>query len=558
MRRRFSCLRPLALFPLLVLGAGWPALAADGGAHDGGALDGGVLDGGTLGGGAPDAGSGDAGLLDGGGADAGVGDAGAADAGAADAGFADAGVDPGLGEGQLCDPFDDQCARDLLCVPYPFAPDLGTCARECGVYDDAGVLVGEDAGPCVAPRTCQSVVDNRTFEDVGAVCLSPQPTRDAVCLAPGDDGACSGGMSCLVAALPDPDLGIDAAELRCKLGCDKEAPEGEAGCPSGELCFSSRIVQDFELDGAGNPKSCSLSACEAAGPSCQCSLAAGFECARLEGGPAGDFGTCVLLPGQCGTPSRSTVAADLEEGFLPLEVICNDVTQHRFCDQRGYPEIDGVGTNLCLLQGQLGDGYTGLCFAFCSAPDADLNGDGSLGVDEQGFELGCREGERCYTDVARALYLANGPTDPSGPYGLRECDPVACPPGQPCPSTCGPGDTECVTIDDVGGPVSVCLAFFGSCEPERPGDDAGPSGGDDAGLPVEDAGSGPDAGLEPGPDAGEVPAGDGGGLGGDDRGVTRRGCGCSASGPGSPLEGGLLGVALVALTAALSRRRRAS
>ena len=541
-------------------GASDAGAATDAGALDGGVVDSGALDGGALDGGAVDSGALDSGALDAGVRDGGIADGGLVDASVGDGGPPDAGMDPGIAEGALCDPFDDQCASGLLCLAYPFAPDLGTCARDCGVYDDGGVLIDEDSAACTSPQTCQRVLDTASFEDRGTVCLAPQPSRDAVCRAPGDDGACSGGMDCHVAAVPDPDLGTSAAEFRCKVGCDKSAPEGQAGCAANELCFSSRIVQDFELDPGGAPKSCSVSICASGAPNCQCDLAAGFECVQLEGGPGGDVGSCALLPGTCGIPSRGVVAADLEQGFLPLEVICNDVTQHRFCDQRGFPEIDGQGTNLCILQGQLGDTHTGLCFPFCSVPSADLNGDGALGADEQGFELGCPTGQRCYDDVARQLYLANGPSDFSGPYGLRACDPVTCPPGQPCPAQCGPGDTECVTIDDGVSSESVCLAFFGSCEPARHDDpDAGP-GGSDAGEPPTDggAGGGDDGGGDDdaGSDAGAPTPGSDGGLLGGERGLTRRGCGCDApSAGGTPVDGALAGLAALALIG-LARRRR--
>lgn len=485
-------------------------------------------------------------------------DAGAPDGGDADGGLlvVDAGYDAGSDagpqlpaeEGFGCTPGDGANCGALFCVPYPTWPDYGVCRMGCETNDD-----------CFAGRTCQDIVDKASFETLYSACVPPVSWRDGACHAPLDPDTCAGDMSCHIARGSDS---VDGVSFHCKVTCDvSESDSADGGqCGAGERCAPSRFVQAFQTN-PNNPNAtvaCTPALCDDDAGSCEC--AEGFGCTALEGGA----NLCAVVPGECKVPVRGVVPGDIADGgFLPFEVLCNESSDHRYCDNEPFEGVPNAGANLCIFEGQLGVADEGLCLPYCGVVDVDQNGNGTLEVAERGQLLGCPEGEQCTRRLAREMLLGPGPAQAGGPYGLRGCTLEECPAGTICPA-CGPGQPECMPLPEpVGAFTGLCIGPVLTCE-AAPDYDAGPPPFVDAGPAVE---PGTDAGSDP--PVGPLDAGPSGADGGpdddddddDDRRlgaspgptVTTDGCACATS--DSPADGlGLLG--LLSLVVVLRRRRR--
>jgi MYXO-CTERM domain-containing protein len=494
---------------VVVLAAAQLASAQDAGDPDGGAPDAGLVDAGSTDAG-PDGGLVDAGDLDGG-ADAGP-DGGFVDGGPLDAGVVDAGPMRPPGEGFSCDPLAPDCQGDLICVPYPGFPEFGTCRASCA----------DDENSCFTGRTCQTLVDGQTLRETDEVCTWPTTWRDGDCMAPGDPDACADPYECRLGSAPVGGINRAPAGIYCKLGCDLEA--ADAGYPE------ARVACDFT--------SCSN------GGACACDEAGGFTCAQLSDGSA----FCASVPGECGAPTRGMEPGDIDDaGFLSFEVQCNPASGHRFCDNEPFEGLDNPGANLCFFQGQLGVPDEGLCLPFCGTVDVDINNNGTIEATEEGQLFDCPADKVCTPRLGRELFVGPSPQALGGPYNSRGCQVADCPPEQPCAS-CGPGQTECLELQDpVAGYTGICIGPLLTCEhgdgwvpPPPPEEDAGVS--DDAGAADVDAGS-----DDPPPGPGLTPGGPGG--------IERQGsCDCAASETSG--ETGPAGLISVALLSLLLRRRR--
>lgn len=561
MRTLVALARPLVVAALLSSGL---TLAADGGELDGGLPDGGEDDAGDAGG--NDAGA-DAGRVDGGAPDdAGALDAGPIDAGVppvVDAGGVDAGPTLPIEEGRVCTLADGANCGALYCVPDAIPDSLvwwtgddGVCRTGCDDDDD-----------CFPGRTCQDVVDKATFEVLYRACVPPVTSRDYDCLSPlapdacGEDFGSGEPMSCHVARGSDSPDGVS---FNCKVTCDLDAEPDAGACPIGEACFSPAYVQGFEpspTDPDGRI-ACTPALCDDRDAACECSD--GFSCVTLSSGDD----VCAYLPGECGTPVRGMVPGEIEDGTVPFDVQCNTTTDHRFCDNSGFEDLEDPGANICFFAGELGVPDEGICLPYCGVVDVDSNANGVLEDAERGRVLDCPTGEQCTKRLARELLLGPGPVQSGGPYGLRGCSLTTCPPGTVCP-TCGLGQPECMALPSpVGGFDGICIGPVLTCE-AAPDYDAGPLPGEDAGAPPSDAGTstGDDAGGDP-------PVGQDAGTGGDDDAgkrdedgrlddtpdptVTTDGCACSsgaAGGSGQPVGLALLLVGLLIAARSRSRRR---
>jgi hypothetical protein len=142
---------------------------------------------------------------------------------------------------------------------------------------------------------------------------------------------------------------------------------------------------------------------------------------------------------------------------------CNEVKGHAFCDSSLYSGVENPGEAYCIqLSETTGSGF---CFAFCSVPALDMDGDGKLGPKEAGQKLGCPANYTCNTNLGRNVGLIAPLPDPKAANGKKGCDPAKCEAGKPCPGECGIGDAECLTYPGKNGTtVSFCGAPFGNCE----------------------------------------------------------------------------------------------
>jgi len=114
------------------------------------------------------------------------------------------------------------------------------------------------------------------------------------------------------------------------------------------------------------------------------------------------------------------------------------------------------------LSEKSGDGF---CYAFCSAPAIDLDGDGQLKGRELGQKFVCPANYTCNRDLGRLLGMVASVGDKSTPNGKKACDPAKCEVGKPCLSECGIGEAECLSYPTkAGGTTSFCGAPFGNCE----------------------------------------------------------------------------------------------
>jgi MYXO-CTERM domain-containing protein len=540
-----------------------PTAAADGGtdAGDGGATDGGTDagDGGAIvdaGDGGSDAGPGDGGATDASTSDAGdagldggydAGFDGGYDAGPVDGGY-DAGYDAGPkypeGTGAFCQTATPNCLGNLICAPYPDYPEYGNCRLPC---DDSD---GSDSA-CLRGDTCQTIVDPVSLGELFSVCQPQLTRRDQSCLAPLDQDACTDERECLVTR-PTGDV-----SMNCKETCDLSLPAtADAGCATGERCFNSTVVQDVQVDGAGNTVQCTLSLCDGNNPpACECDEGAGFSCVLTSTGTS----VCGLVPGLCGVPVPGLVLDDLTDaGFIPYERLCNSAEASRFCDNSEYEGLDNPGANVCAFEGQLSDfSSDGLCLPFCGNSTFDDDNDGVIEPGEVEPRFDCPDGQVCTRRLSRELLFGPGPPDLFGPFGVKGCDPVACPAGQPC-ADCGPGEVECLVIPEEleVNAAGVCIAPMRTCDRPPPGYDDGPNF--DAGPPpVLDAGPS-DAGFDAGYDAGAPPTGPR--LGEDNNdGIGPAGagpCACSHA-DDRQATGGAGALALLGVIALLRRRRRA-
>jgi hypothetical protein len=210
----------------------------------------------------------------------------------------------------------------------------------------------------------------------------------------------------------------------------------------------------------GEPVMCTETKCSGNGADCECNKAAGFHCNALI---PGLIAFCERPAGICSVPVGFAAATDFAEGRYSGPK-CNEIKGHSFCDNTLFDGVEKSGEALCIsLSEKTGDGF---CYAFCSAPAVDSDGDGQLKGREMGQKLGCPANYKCNTDLGRMFGMVVSVGDKTSTNGKKACDPVKCQAGKPCPSECGLGDAECLTYPTKGGgQVSYCGAPFGNCEP---------------------------------------------------------------------------------------------
>jgi hypothetical protein len=351
------------------------------------------------------------------------------------------------------------CQEGLVCAPDSQDVSVGTCRVDCSHYE--GDTIVKNAEKCPAGRSCQIAV-SLDLKELGAFCLSKQTERDGECQAVGDADACSGNRICSASSLSQDEAGqVVASSFLCRETCAFGTSDANKGCPSGEGCVASPYDTKPQLDSAGKMVACQEANCQAGGSNCECNAAQGFACKAYI---PGRVAICERPVGFCASMVTWAVAADFAgQGFSGQ--LCNEVSDHRFCDNSLLAGIPNGAQTSCVAFSS--DDDRGFCMAICSAPALDADGDGKIGANEKGGKLTCPANFECSLDFGRDLGMIRTINDTTSPSGNKICDAAKCEAGKPCPGQCGPGDAECLTYPTKsGGKVSFCGAPLGSCQPK--------------------------------------------------------------------------------------------
>ena len=402
-------------------------------------------------------------------------------------------VDECRAEAQSCQVDESECCEGLVCVPGVLNPDRGTCRLECGEIGPNDVPVEDDPSPCTGGRTCQTLIGvtpQGAFDPQGVVCLDQQDDRDALCEALGDPDACGEGRSCEVVDVAREADGSITFDLACKETCAFGTTDADDVCDDGEICFPSPlpvVPQAIQLTDPDDPNSavtCNAEACAENPDTCACDAANGFECLDQT-----TQDICVRFAGHCGVPVDLVTSSDLT-GDISNDIFCNNVDDHRYCDDREFRGLDNAAQVLCLPISQQSN--DGICIAACSQEANDYNGDGQIGAGETAQQFACPASMECDLDFAVDVGLAARLTDDNG--DPEACSQTTCPEGEPC-ATCSNDQARCMDFSTATAPNQFhCAVLFGTCQP--------PDAPTDGGTPVD---AGADAGTV---DAGDADAGD--------------------------------------------------
>ncbi len=315
------------------------------------------------------------------------------------------------------------CEDGLVCLPdiYDAAQAKGVCRVECMKVvekaDGSGNTIEKAPENCPTGRSCQIVVGTNLGvlghepDVLGAFCLASQRERDGLCVALSDDNACTNGRRCAPSDMSLNDQQqVVAKSYVCRDTCHYDAADVTKGCKSGEICF--------EQNG-----------------------------------------------GICATAVTWASITDFAGGgHFPRQKLCNEQADHRFCDGRPFAGLgDDAGHAECVeITHATG---VGLCFAVCSSPSIDRNGDGKIDEHEKGQQNKCPANFTCSGDLGREIGIVVAVGDATTGE-RRSCDPTKCQAHQPCPAECGLGDAECLSFERDGHTVNFCGAPAGSCEPK--------------------------------------------------------------------------------------------
>ncbi len=301
------------------------------------------------------------------------------------------------------------CEEGLVCAPDVYEKDKGHCRVPCGVWTEDTLTKDKDA--CPAGRSCQ-ILTSLQLHEQGAFCLPKQRERDAQCLAVFDSEACSNSRSCLPSSLGKNAGVISAKSFVCRNTCPYGEKDAHLACAAGESCMPS---------------------------------------------PAGKTGIC-------GQEITWASSKDFTPQFAGKT--CNEISGHQFCNTSLLAGLKNAAEPTCFLTSAKKS--RGICFALCSLPALDMDGDGQIGLKEAKKTLACPAHYTCSVELGRELGLVRMIPDIKNHQKTKPCDLVLCPSGQPCPSQCGPGEAECLTIETATGVKDgVCGAPFGSCEPNE-------------------------------------------------------------------------------------------
>jgi hypothetical protein len=370
----------------------------------------------------------------------------------------------GKAEAESCAPLKDgkeykqsDCDNGLVCAPNVSDLAKGTCRVSCGELSKGKSKKVE--GKCASDRTCQ-LATSLSIEEIGAFCLPVQTKRDGACSAMGDDQACSNNRLCAVSELKKntKDQPV-ATSFICRDACAFATPKANDACSSGEKCAAYPYQSTPQHTGEGEPVMCTETKCTGDFAECECDRANGFQCTAMI---PGVVAFCDRPAGICTTPVGFTAASDFSDGGFTGEK-CNEVKGHAFCNSSLFDGVAKGGEAICVsISEKTGDGF---CYAFCSAPAVDLDGDGKLKGRELGQKFNCPANYKCNTELGRMLGMVASVGDKSGPDGKKSCDPTKCEAGKACPGECGLGDAECLSFPTKSGEsVNFCGAPFGNCE----------------------------------------------------------------------------------------------
>lgn len=378
-------------------------------------------------------------------------------------------------EGEPCVPktgkedvlLQSNCDDALACLPDSFLDmTKGHCRIPCFTSKEVeGGWVERTKKPelCPAGRSCLSITSEDGGDEAGDYCVLPQDRRDAPCRAVGDEAECGEGMSCLVTNISStgPKTLLFSA---CKPVCDPNAENPHAACESvnaGEICSNAKYSQELQKTEESGSVSCTMSKCDAKDVDCECHLDKGFQCTPYI---PGIMNVCLRSKGWCGKPVAWLKADDLGESFTGE--ICNEVESHDYCDHRPWEGVENPGSTQCV--GISNKNSNGICFAACSFPSLDRNGDGKISEDEQGKTHNCPAKYTCSKVLGRKLGMLQPVEDKTHVSGLKPCDASKCTAGEACLEECGAGDAECLDLPQADGTsLSACAAPYGNCEPEE-------------------------------------------------------------------------------------------
>lgn len=374
-------------------------------------------------------------------------------------------IPQGKAEAEKCAPkkedkvyVQSDCASGLVCAPNSNDLTTGNCRVSCGELVKGKPHKIE--GKCTEDRTCQ-IATSLSFDELGAYCLPQQKKRDGACSAMGDDQACTDGRICAVTEVKKDETGKPrGASFVCRNTCAFGTPKAAETCSAGEKCTAYQYDNTTQNNEKGEPVMCTESKCKGDFAGCECDRGSGFNCNALI---PGFIAFCERPAGICTTPVGFAAATDFSDaGFSGPK--CNEIKGHAFCDNGLSEGVENAADSFCLsISEKTGDGF---CYALCSVPAVDLNGDGQLTGRELGTKLTCPANHKCNTDLGRMIMMVAAVGDKNAKNGKKACDPAKCQAGKPCPSECGLGDAECLTYPSKSGaPVSFCGAPFGNCEP---------------------------------------------------------------------------------------------
>jgi hypothetical protein len=363
-------------------------------------------------------------------------------------------VDSGNVPARQCKPAQGKLARgsceeSFLCVPNALSPTQGTCLTECGQKQGNTLVKRQDA--CSSGDKCM-LLRGGDMTPVGMFCLPQQKYLNLACEAPFDDNACANGATCLPTQSFNDQGRTFFTRYQCKQECSKEQPCMGAH----EECLIPSYARHMGQKGQdGKLIRCDVKKCHDKDPTCSCDASLDYYCEPEM--PGLNSGICQRPLGICGEPVSLAHIKDFHKNTYLAET-CNELTDNRICKN---PDPEVLAKPMCRLVSRTKEG---ICIAPCSSPSIDRNLDGVITNGEKSVSLRCPAGYSCRTDIARKLSLfvwveKNG--------AKKICNPNNCPRELPCPTECGPGMAECLSVGKgaeqqffCGAPIGTCLSDF--------------------------------------------------------------------------------------------------
>lgn len=347
------------------------------------------------------------------------------------------------------------CKKGFICAPNPMQSDIGNCLIECGANVDGRLVRKHEK--CPGSLKCMMYRD-AALSPIGMFCLKPQSTRDRVCLAPLDEEACLGSLTCMPMRPKENEIG---RRLYQSFMCKEECTAEKSCQNDDEICLKPDYARTERKPGTDKETTvaCDVKSCAAHDPACPCDTRAGYTCARLMEGIT--TGACVRTRGVCGTAIAlaSTKDLTLTDSSDNRVERCNEISASRICRKENTAPVS------CHLFGNKSD--EGSCIARCANPLIDQNSDGKISQRErnEAKTWPCPPNFSCSRDLGRALGVIRLIPNEHHP---RACDATQCSANMPCPEQCGPKDAECLAIGAGDKKRYVCGAPFGICAGHGP------------------------------------------------------------------------------------------